>query len=301
MKKFAIVFTIITVILLGGRLLCAVRAQDSAKDDAPTFYRLVPGTYVNGWPRFTIRYPKDWVEVRRLPLEVFRAAAPGTTGPIRVPAFAVTPFSSPLPLDKYAESPMSYARTMYKDATLISDKPVQLRDGTPAREVEIKWFGNDGMPRTWLVLGAKKGDVYAQVSAVNQGKIGEDLKAILYSLTFEPGKDELVMVPPDVQAFLDNWRHDLVSHDLVKVMAHYSDRFLESGMRKGEVERSYKQILGPITSVDLGITDFVSAGDKAYLTGFISAYSGKTPLGGTCIIKENGEWKFYGNQRNVAQ
>jgi predicted Ser/Thr protein kinase len=83
-------------------------------------------------------------------------------------------------------------------------------------------------------------------------------------------------------------------------MAHYSDRYLNSGVRKGEVERFQRQIIGSITAFEIGITDFEAAGDRAYLTGFVSTYFGKGMLQEISIIKENGEWKWYGNQRDVS-
>ena len=63
--------------------------------------------------------------------------------------------------------------------------------------------------------------VFAAVWSLSR-TIEEDLKAIAYSLEFQPGKDEPVKVPPDVQEFLDKNDSDLVSHDLAKVMTHYS-------------------------------------------------------------------------------
>ena len=53
------------------------------------------------------------------------------------------------------------------------------------------------------------------------------------------------------------------------------------------------------TSYEAGITDFVPAGDRAYLAGFVSLNGPKVALQGT-VIKENGEWKWYGNQRDVS-
>jgi hypothetical protein len=153
----------------------------------------------------------------------------------------------------------------------------------------------------------KKGDwrITAGVGGPNARipnvRIGEDLKAILYSLEFEPSKDEPVKVPLDIQEFLDKCCSDIVSHDVANVMAHYSDKYLNSGTRKGEVERGLRQTIGLITSSKETITDFVPAGDRAYLTGFvISNAFGKWPITETSILKENGEWKWYGNQRDVS-
>jgi hypothetical protein len=133
-----------------------------------------------------------------------------------------------------------------------------------------------------------------------RGRIREDLRAILYSLQYGSGKDEPVNVPSDVQGFLDKWCSDFVSHDLAKVMTHYSNRYLRSGAKKGEVERSIRQFIGLITSLEVVIADLVPEGDKFYLTGFISLNGTKYVLPDISIIKEDGEWKWYGNQRDVS-
>ena len=139
-----------------------------------------------------------------------------------------------------------------------------MRDGTPAREVDIQWHHEEH----WLTLGTKKDDCWINMGVDAPHKIGEDLKAILYSLRYEPGKDKPVTVPADVREFLDKFSSDMVSHDLAKVMTHYSDRFLNSGTTKRETEESTRQIIGSITSFEIGITEFVPAGDKVYLAGF---------------------------------
>jgi hypothetical protein len=186
------------------------------------------------------------------------------------------------------------------DVTIVSDKPSRLLDGTPAREVELKAVFN-GTPWSMTGLAAKKGDMMVNmgVGSLN-GKIGEDLMAILYSLEFQPGKDEPVKVPPDIQEFLDKYCSDLVSHDIAKVVAHYSDKYLNSGVRKGEVEREIRQFIGSITSYEAGVTDLVAAGDRVYVAGFMIVNGVKNMLQGSSLIKEDGEWKWYGNQRDVS-
>jgi hypothetical protein len=92
----------------------------------------------------------------------------------------------------------------------------------------------------------------------------------------------------------------MVSHDLAKVMSHFSDKYLNSGVKKGEVELSIRNVIGLVTSLEVGITDLVPAGDKFYLPGFVSLNGTKYVLPDTSIIKENGEWKWYGNQRDVS-
>jgi hypothetical protein len=188
----------------------------------------------------------------------------------------------------------------FTDVTVVSDTPSRLRDGTPAREIDFHGVAN-GRPFDWVYLATKKGDVLVHVNLISYGgKVGDDLKAILYSLQFEPGRDEPLKVPPDVQEFLDKVRNDIVSHDLAKVMSHYSDRFLNSGEKKGEFERMWRWMIGSVTSINETVTDFVAAGDKAYLAGFVTFNFGIATLREFSIIKENGEWKLYGNQREVV-
>jgi len=190
---------------------------------------------------------------------------------------------------------MLYARSADKDAIVVSDKPSQTRDGTPAREVDIQWHGEEH----WLTLGTKKDDCWINMGVYAPHKIGEDLKAILYSLRYEPGMDKPVTVPADIREFLDKFSSDMVSHDLTKVMTHYSDRFLNSGTTKKEMEESTRHFIGSIASFEISITEFVPAGDKAYLAGFTTSDPGKVPIKEISIIKENGEWKWYGNQREA--
>jgi hypothetical protein len=299
MKKPIVIIAIMALTLLAWSVFAPSHAQEAAKDDKPTFYRLIPGTYVNGWPRFTMTYPKDWVETRFNPLRgaVFRVSFPG---PVGLPTLVVLVGSNPLPLDKIADLLVMVFRSSATDVTVVSDKPSRLRDGTPAREVETTKVENS-VPRSTLTLATKKGDLLIMTMVESlKGKMREDLRAILYSLEFQPGKDEPVKVPPDVQEFLDEDSNDMVSHDVTKVMTHYSDKYLTSGGKKGEVERYIRQIISSVTSVEINITEFVTMGDMAYLTGFTKANTGKWPLTITSIIKESGEWKFYGNQRDAS-
>ena len=212
MKKPIVLSIIMLFLLLTCGSAAPAYAWDSAKCDAPAFDRLTPGVYVNGWPRFTIKYPKDWVEQRPMLGEVFWVKAPG---PERFPSPGVFVGAYSLPLDETAT------------------------------------------------------------------------------------KDGPVKVPPEVQAFLDKHHNDVVSHDLTRIVANYSERYLNSGKRKGEKERLFGQLVDSWSSSRGVITDFVTEGNKAYLTGFVITNLGAIPITDS-IIKENGEWKFYGNQRDPA-
>ena len=299
MKKSIIVSVIVVLMLLAWGFFAPSHAQDPAKEEKPTFYRLTPGVYVNGWPRFTVTYPKDWVERRHDPQEAFHVSAPG---PVPFPSFVYAP--PPLlyseTLDKWADFVASSFKNIAQDVTVISNKPSQLRDGTPARENELYMLLN-GAPFNTMGLVAKKGDVLVNMAVRSRsGRIGEDLKAILYSIEFQLDKDKPVKVRPDVQEFLDKYSNDIVSHDVAKVMAHYSDKYLNSGVRKGEMEKTFRQWIGLWMSHKVTITEFVPAGDRAYLTGFAIINQVPIQIIYTSINKENGEWKWYGNQRDVS-
>jgi hypothetical protein len=302
MKKLIVVSMIMALTLLVWGSFATTYAQESATEDKPTFYRLVPGTYVNGWPRFTVTYPKDWVEMGTMfrAGEVFKVSAPRSVPDRPPPILAVIVFYNPQPLETFGNNIAGVLKNIATDVAIVSDKPSQLRDGTPAREVELQLVVN-GLPACLLYLATRKGDMCVGTVVGSGGKIGKDLKAILYSVEFQPGKDEPVKLPPDIQEFLDKFSSANVAHDITQLMAHYSERYLNSGTRKGEMERFHRQIIGPVTSFEVGITDFVPAGDRAYLTGFVRGYWGKSILLETSIIKENGEWKWYGNQRDVAR
>jgi hypothetical protein len=297
MKKLITLLLVMAVTLLVGSSFTVAQPQDTAKEEKPTFYQLTPGVYVNGWPRFTITYPKDWVERRPEPQAFFRVSAPG---PVPYPAFAVAFSSAPVPLDKLAESLLSLNRRRATDVTILSDKSSQLRDGTTAREIEFQMVIG-GAPWHTMSLTAKKGDLLI-ITAVESrtGRVGEDLREILYSRQYQPGTDEPVKVPADIQKFIDRWRNDVLSHDIAKIMTHYSDKFLNSGLRKGERELFWRQVIGSAMSFEVGITDLVIEGDKVHLAGIGINYFGKAPLFETSIIKESGEWKWYGNQRDVS-
>jgi hypothetical protein len=300
--KSRIILSLITVsVLLTGGSSTPAHSQDPTSPVAPTFYHLVPGTYVNEWPRFTLTYPKDWVE-RPLNIiggEVFRVSPPGPYPSSS--SLGVSIGAWPFPIEKWADSLVSIFKSMgMTDVTIVSDKPSELRDGIPAREVEVKMRAN-GIPVTRASLATRSHDVQVAVGvSSSSGKIGEDLKAILYSLEFDPSKDMPVQVPPDVREFLDRFCSDVVSRDVDKVVSHYSDRFLHAANRKGQVELNWRLVIGQATSCEVVLTDFVPAEDRAYVAGFVSFNFQKGPLNATSIIKENGEWKFYGNQRDVA-
>ena len=154
----------------------------------------------------------------------------------------------------------------------------------------------------------KKGLVWVQITLIDDKKIGEDLKKIAYSLAFQQGREEPVNVPSDVRAFLDMWCADAKSNDVKTIMGHFSDRFLFSGTNKAFMEQWLRNdpaspIQKDVISEEPTVTVFEPRGDKAYVDGFWlrkakgDADAVKIPMFFQQIIKENGQWKWYGNQK----
>jgi hypothetical protein len=278
MKTSIVLSVTVAFILLAGSAFAPAFTQPSTPSDTPTFYRLVPGIYVNGYPRFTIKYPKDWVEQYAEPGVLFRAAPPGApkiaTGfrspSLTVFAAAFKALTPPLdvPVEKDAEFHVSVMKRLVKDVRLLYNKPSPLPDGNPAYEYELEMLVGDQWLRTTSLV-TKKGDLTVKLTAENgSAKITNDLKAYLFSLQFDTGQGGPVTVPPDVREFLDRWANDVVSQDLAKVMSHYSDKYRNSGDTKAEVERFFKADISKVTGSSglAPIADFVRAGDIAYLT-----------------------------------
>ena len=62
MKKLIVVMVVTAVALLAWSFCAPAQAQSPGIDAKPTFISPTPGLFVNGWPPFTVSYPKEWVE-----------------------------------------------------------------------------------------------------------------------------------------------------------------------------------------------------------------------------------------------
>ena len=238
--KRLIALSLLTVVLLGGGFPAPAQAESPTNDLKPTFISPTPGLYVNGWPAFTVSYPKEWVELPgNVPSVVLRVgmARPDLGPSAYLPTLTIgVDFTNSLPLEDWAKSMMPLYLQLGTDIKVLSDKPSLLKDGTPAREGEVELVLKNGHKLNDFVLVTKKEVVWVAIHVTDgKGMIGEDLKRLAYSLTFLQGKEVPVQVPPDVRAFLDMWCVDTVSHDVGAIMEHYSDRFLLSGGSKAYV------------------------------------------------------------------
>jgi len=60
MKKLMVLSLIMAGMVLMAGFSTPTHAQTPANDLKPTFISPKPGLYVNGWPAFTVSYPKEW-------------------------------------------------------------------------------------------------------------------------------------------------------------------------------------------------------------------------------------------------
>ena len=307
--KISSKWTVLAIVLTAVMALfsASAYAQSPAGDVKPTFISLTPGLYVHGWPALTVTYPREWVVLPASPTSTFRAGV-SRPGLPAAPQLTILVVASILPLEDWAKMYMPVYSQVGTDIKVLSEKPSQLKDGTPAREVELEFVAKNGPKLNNLILMTKKGTVWISVTLMDdKGKIGEDLKSYAYSLTFQPSREEPVKVPPDVGAFLNKWSSDLVSGALERIMSNFSDQFLNNGMKKSAQEQFFRSapfspvVLG-VTSQEITVTVYELQGDRTYLAGFVAGkYKDGTPfvnpLGQQDMIKENGQWKWYGNQK----
>ncbi len=320
MRK-SIALSMVTVLLLfAGTSTISSSAQDTASDPKPTFISPTPGLYVHGWPAFTVSYPKEWVMIRELPGDAFRAGGtrpelpPGSYSPQLAIGIHVTS----LPLEDWAKDFMPGIERFLTDVRVLYEKPSRLKDGFPAREIEVEGrpkYGQtggkvtEGPQLTHYFLMTKR-DIATWVYLLlveEKARFNEDLKKIAYSLTFLPDREEPVAVPTDVRAFLEMFCTDMVSRDVTAIMAHFSDRYLHSGVQKAYQEQWYRthpeMFPPPGRTLEPVVTVYEGQGDRAYVDGFLlvktqdGTTNAKAPMNIKQIIKEQGRWKWFGNQR----
>ncbi len=241
-------------------------------------------------------------------------------GPAREPqpVLAISVFPSPLPLEEWAKLHMPLWVQLWTDIKVLSDKPSQLKDGTPAWEVEFEFVSKYDLtgpsiknsPKYYgLELMTKKDLTWVTIwMSDDPERIGEDLQKVAHSLTFQPDREKPVGVPPDVRAFLDMYRADMMGHDVKAFMEHFSDRFHHSGGNKKGMELWFQTDPNSparqgLISFEPTVTVFEPRGEKAYIDGFYlqkakgDTIALKAPMMFQQIINEHGQWKWYGDQK----
>ncbi len=108
---------------------------------------------------------------------------------------------------------------------------------------------------------------------------------------------EAVELPPDVKAFTTGFNQALFDSDRVKIANFFSDRFLTNGSTKQMFLNFLWETLSYVREAKIVLTNFEPGGDIAQIEGIIKDKYFEAPLmPGSMLIKEHGQWKWYGNQ-----
>ncbi len=140
-------------------------------------------------------------------------------------------------------------------------------------------------------------DLYAQdvVSFVLQSKVSGPLEDV------DNYQSPDIRIPEDVQSFLDQYRKDILTYDMKKISLHYADNFKQDGYDRRAFLEVLNRTVNFITKYDVKLTKLEA--DKINTAIFL--IDGSVDLGpmtvpfadNSLMIKENGVWKWYGNQR----
>ena len=105
-------------------------------------------------------------------------------------------------------------------------------------------------------------------------------------------------LPADVKAFLNNYNQAMVDKDIMKIPEFISDRFLNNGITKQRSMRYLSETtISYMSKAKVILTKFELEGNIAKVDGVIKDKYYQIPLWPEAmLIKENGQWTWYGNQ-----
>ena len=106
-----------------------------------------------------------------------------------------------------------------------------------------------------------------------------------------------VELPTDVKAFLTDYNQARFNKDVVTMADLISDRFLHNGVTKQMALRFLSGTSPYASEAKIIFTKFEPEGDKAKIDVVLKDKYFEAPfMIGSNLIKENGQWKWYGNQ-----
>jgi hypothetical protein len=106
-----------------------------------------------------------------------------------------------------------------------------------------------------------------------------------------------VDLPPDVKAFIADYSQARLNNDMVTMADLISDRFLYNGVTKQMALRFLKTISSYTSEAKIIITKFEPEGDEVEIDALLKDKYFEAPfLTGSKLVKEDGQWKWYGNQ-----
>jgi CubicO group peptidase (beta-lactamase class C family) len=115
----------------------------------------------------------------------------------------------------------------------------------------------------------------------------------------KPPKQPLkaVELPIDVKAFIADFDHARFNKDVLMMADLFSDRFLHDGATKQMALKFLSGISSYTAEAKIIITKFEPEGDEVKIDVFLKDKYFEAPfMTGSKLIKENGRWKWYGNQ-----
>ena len=114
-----------------------------------------------------------------------------------------------------------------------------------------------------------------------------------------PPKKSLVPVelPPDVKAFITDYNQASYNKDLLKISELISDRFLHEGVNKQMAVSFLAGAKSYLSEAKTIITRFETMKETVEVDVWLKdKYFESLFMKGSRLIKENGNWKWYGNQ-----
>lgn len=106
-----------------------------------------------------------------------------------------------------------------------------------------------------------------------------------------------VDVPPDVKAFIADYNQARYNKNVMKMADFISDRFLHEGVTKQIAVRFLSGSLSYLSEAELLITKFKADKKGANVNVWFKDKYFESPfMIGSRLVKENGDWKWYGNQ-----
>jgi CubicO group peptidase (beta-lactamase class C family) len=104
-------------------------------------------------------------------------------------------------------------------------------------------------------------------------------------------------IPTDVNAFITDFNQAIFDLDQMKFAESFSDQFLSDGATKQMAVNILWGTISYVREAKIVLTKFESEGNIARIDGVIKDKYFEAPfLTDNMLIKENGQWKWYGNQ-----
>ena len=114
-------------------------------------------------------------------------------------------------------------------------------------------------------------------------------------------KSPLIKSPEYVQPFFDQYRKDILTHGLKKISVHYAANFRQDGYDRQAFLKVLDNTIGFVTDYVIKLTKFEPDKNNSNIVsidGSVDLGSITVPFAeGSMIIKEDGVWKWYGNQK----